>query len=675
MKQAKFKERILWQWKWMEYLACAIVFLTPLYFNMSHWFPFNSSKTLLASFGVLVMAIFFAWGLIRAKNFSIKITPLHLVLGIFISILTLSSILGVDPRNSFFGIFSFPTNLIYIYIVTLFALFIGFLIRNNKNFLPKILTVSFLSSVIVASFSYTGTSINKIFTDHSGTIGNSSYAGAYLLFNVCFGIALFFYYKKLWKKILLALGVVFIFLCPLFFSLDVLLGKVGLSQIIADPVLLIGVANGAAIGLLASLIAIICFYFIFSSKKIIKIIGFILLFIFLSGIFYVGHVFMDPNSKIHSAYVESKGENRFLAWDIARKSVIDRPLLGSGFNNYSYNFQKYLSPKIYDTGAEFFFQPHNIIWEYASNTGILGLTSFISLLFFTLLSLFKSRDEEGSQYKMLRISLIGILFGYFIQNLFVFDTPTTYLMLFLVIGVALGLSSKTWNFELIDKSKMIRNIIAVVIILASLASIILFVILPWRESIKWRRASSTNNLQELTSLRQGLQEISLFGGVGDSAYQATKLFNFYTSNISKVDDSNRKYFVEEIDSLVSQVERDQLSQPPNYRATLIIGKLLSLRMFIVGKLDEDTWDKANSYLNKTLYINDQSPEVHLAKAQLYIFKRNYVQARASVITALTLVPTYKASYSIGKRIQNLSPNKDFDKYITEMEDKWVNHTN
>ncbi len=668
----KVKEQILWQWKWIEYLAYAIVFITPLYFSTNHWFSFNSPKTLAISFGVLSMTILYAWGVIVSKKFSIKVTPLHIVLGVFLVILTISSILGVDAHNSFFGTFSFPTNLIFIYIVSLFAIFIGFLIHRDKQFLPKIILTSFLSSIIVAFFSYTGTSIFKIFTDYSSTIGNSSYAGAYLLFNICFGIGLFSYYKKCWKKILIAISTLFIIFCPLFFNIDIFSGKIALSDILHNPLLLAGVANGAALGVIFSIIIIACFYLLLSCKKPIKIIGVVLFLGFLLGTVYTGYIFLNPTSKIHNIYSEVKGDNRFIAWDIAERGLMDRPLLGSGFNNFYYTYQKYFRADIYKEDIEFFLQPHNVVFEYASNNGILGLVSFLSLLFFTFLALFKYREDEDGEYRMFRISIIGILFGYFIQNLFGFDTVTSYLMLFLVVGIAIGLSYKNRDIAFTDKSEIIKKIISVIIILGSLVSIVLFVVLPWKESLKWRHFNQETRLQELSILRQGLQETSLFGGVGDSTYEAIKLYNFYIANVDKINDSNRMSFLDEIDSIVGQIEKDQLSQPDDFRAYLVIGKLLSLKIYIMGRVDESVWGKANFYLDKTLSIvNYQNPEAFLAKAQLYIFKNDYVQARLYTQKAISLIPNYKDSYEIAKKIQALSSDKDFQKYIDNMQKIWL----
>ena len=343
---------------------------------------------------------------------------------------------GIDPINSFFGRWRDGINLVLIYMLAIFALLIGFLVKQNILFLPKILLFSFISSIFVALISYTGDSWLTIFKNGASTIGNSSYTGAYLLFNICFGFGLFFYYSKIWPKILIAIGFLIIIFSPLFFNINILMGKIAISEVIGNPFLLLGQANAAALGVVVSFLVIISFYFIFSSKKIKKIIGLIIFFILLGGIVYTGSQLTEVNSPLYKVYVEQKGENRYIAWDIAEKSFSDNLLLGSGFHNFSYNYQKYFNPFIFNSRIPeaYFAQPHNIILEYASNNGILGLVSFLALLFFVFVGLFKDKKDEEKNIKNLRIIMIGVLFGYFIQNLFGFDTPITYLLLFLVIG-------------------------------------------------------------------------------------------------------------------------------------------------------------------------------------------------------------------------------------------------
>ena len=665
----KFTEKKLWQWKMMEYLSYSIVFLTPLFFKgNSTLFLFSTPKMIMIIGIILLTTIFYAWGNIAENKISFKFTPLHLVSLIFLFVLTASSIFGLDPLNSFFGRWNDGINLILIYSLTVFSFLIGFLVKKDKKFLSKILLASFMSSILVALISYTGGSWLEIFKNGSSTIGNSSYTGAYLLFNICFGIGLFFYYSKIWQKISVGLGILIVVLCPVLFNQGILLGKIGLTQILNNPFLVFGYANAATVGLSVSILAIVAFLLIFSSKKVSKIIGFILLLGVLLGSLYTGFQLVNSNSSLHQIYLETKGENRFVAWDVAKISFINHPFLGSGFNNFSYSYQKYFTADILkEKFTEFYFsQPHNVIWEYASNNGILGLVSFFALLIFAFLSLFKTKENEDKKEQYIRIALIGAIFGYFIQNLFGFDTPMTYLALFLVIGLAIGESKKEWIWAITDKQKDGFNFILSLIIIVSLVSVVLFVILPCRELSAWDKAMQTDNTKERIFLRNKMQGISLFGGVYDSANIEGKSYDLYMQNINNINDSNRSLYIDEIQSAVDQLEKDIKKQPDEIRSYITLSHLLNLEIFVKGDDYEDLWNQSYNNVRKAIALNPKNPETYILLAQPYVTKNDFEKAFLALRQAISIYPKYEKSYSYARKILKISPNKDFQKYIDSM---------
>lgn len=661
----------LWQWKVMEYLSYITVFLVPLFFIDNHFlFSFSAPKTILIIGLILLMLIFYLLGILNQNKLSFRFTPIHIVLGVFLAVLTISSIFGVDPLNSFFGRWIDGINMILIYAVAIFALFVGFLIKKNKLFLSRILLASFVSGIIVAFISYFE---SNFFTGSGSTLGNSSYTGAYLLFNVCFGIGLFLNYSKIWQKILIAVGFLLIIISPIFLNKNILLCKVSFSEVIHSPFLLFGQANAATIGLGVSFLVIFVFFLIFSSKKITKIIGVIFLLSILFGSLFTGLRLVNPTSSLHHIYLEAKNENRFVTWDMAQSSISAHPLLGSGFNNFSYTNQKYFSNDILKEGwTEFYFlQPHNVIWEYASNNGGLGLLSFFALLALTFFALFKTTNDDKKE-RNIRIILIGTLFGYFIQNLFGFDTPATYLILFLLIGIAVGLSKKEWIFSPRDKVNGSIKIISSLFVLTSFASMVLFVVYPVNELNKWGKIISTEDINQRISDRAGIQGTSLFGGVYDDAFVAGKFYNLYARDINNVNDSNRDIYAKEIQSVVDQVESDVLKQPNDVYPHIILNSLLNMEFYITGKTDMNIWNQSYGNAKIALALNPQNPETYLQLAQTYILKEDFSNAYISLRQAIVIAPSYTKSYDYARKILKLIPNKSFEKFVNDMEKKWVN---
>lgn len=678
MKVKKSENKVLWQWKVMMLMAYFIVLIVPLYFSTnSQLFPFSSPKTLIIMCMTIIMTILYFWGLLSSKNLVFRFTSIHIALVVFLFILTLSSILGIDPLNSFFGRWRESISLLLIYALAVFSLLIGFLAKMDKEFLVKVLLFSFISSVMVALISFTNGSLVYTFRDGSTTIGNSSYAGAYLLFNTCFGIGLFFYYSKIWHKILTALSVIIVSFSPLFFNKDILLGSVRFHDLISNPILLFGYANAATIGLGISVIVIFIFFLIFSSKKSLKILGSILLFCLFLNIYYVSNQLVKPNSRIHNVYVEAKGENRFLAWDIAQKNFAEKPLLGSGFNNFSYTYQKNFNRKIAEEkDREFYFnQPHNVILEYSSNTGVFGLMAFLSLLFCTFLAFFYKKDDEDKRYVKVKIVLIGALFGYFIQNLFGFDTPVTYLMLFFVVGLAMGESKKEWLLLISNKYHNLIKFLASLAIIICMICMVLFVILPLKEISDWNKVISLENTKERVLIMGKMQDVSLLGGVSDSAYLAGKVYNVYTSKLSEVNDKNRDLALNEIDAVIGLLDKDIRRQPYDVDSYLISSHLLNMKLYLNKKLDDETWNKSYKYALEANKLNPNSPDTDILIAQTLILKNDFDNGYKYIRQAIEVAPGYIESYIFAKKILDIKPNKDFEKYVNDMKSRWILNSN
>lgn len=674
MSNKNLKERVKeeWQIKIIKCLALFIIFFIPLYVNFDHWFPFSAPKTIILLGLIVSMLILYLWSRWKDYNLKIRFNLVGVSLSFFLLILNFSSLLGIDLLNSFFGLWSQSISLVLIYALSAFAFIVGSIIRRDRDFLIRILFTSFLSSVLVASISYFGNSILKI-SNGGSTIGNSSYAGAYLLLNSSIGIGLLFYFKKYWQKLFIFISLIIIFLTPLFFNSNILLGKVGFAEIISNPMLLLGVANGATLGLIASLIFIFCFILINFSNKVIKILGVILLIISLFFSLFIAYEFNKADSFIHKIFVEEKGVNRFIAWDSASSALREKPLLGYGFNNYSYNYQKYFKSEIFakDNNPEFYFnQPHNVIWEFASNNGILGLTAYLLLLFSIFFSFYWNKEGEEKRIVFLKIALIGGLFGYFIQNLFGFDTPVTYLMFFLFVGVALGLSQDFYFKNLHQDFIFLKRVFIFIYIILSMLAFVLFVIMPWRESVGWGRVAQARNLEQFTLLQSNLDNKSLFGGVADQSYLIDKFFYLNQDKLNKIESKDKESFISEISFLVEDLENGLKKHPNDMRTHLLIGKLLNESMLIQGEKDEVLWGKAINHLNIALSLNSQNPEIYFNLSQTYLINRDLVTARRCLRQAILIAPEYKKSYKFADKLQSIIPDKSFENFVNRMKIKW-----
>lgn len=678
-------KKIAWQYRLMEYISYVVIFMIPLYVGKNHLYIYNSPKLLILTGLILFMLILYFLAQLKNTRFLLNITPVKVGLIFFLLILTLSSLLGIDKWNSFFG-GMMSVNLIYIYLFSIFSLIIGFLIKNNKNFLINILTSSFISSILVMIIFYIRYVRSSYVLDGS-TLGNSSYLGTYLMFNILFGLGLLFYFKKYWQKIIIIISILFIFISPVFINKDLLLGNIGLLETIKNPFLLLGISNAPTLALGISIFIFALFYLISSKKRLWKFIGLGLFISFLIGIYYTSIEFVNPTSNINKIYVENKSSNRLIAWDIAKINFHHNRVLGNGLNNYVYAFEKYYNPAFYkaDNSLEKFYQPHNVILEYLSNTGTLGLIGYLSLLVIVFIALYKginTDDKERNSLNKLKLILISVLFGYFIQNLFGFDTVVTFLMLFMVIGITLGVESNKWQFEF-SKNNILYKIIIYLAILVSAIFFIFLVYLPWKESVAWGKMMvSNNNIDKYLAKDYKIQRISVMGGILDSVYVAEKLFIPYQSNLDKINNKNKGFYLKEINYIVKQVT-DNIKLEPDYaHAYLIVGKYLNLYMIIDAKegesikfdghnIDLDIWNKSYQVLEKALLLESNNPDIYFNISRTYLIRGDIKNSLIWAKSGIDIAPWNKKAYEFCYMLINLSHDSDFEKYIKNMENLWV----
>ena len=153
-----------------------LIFLTPLILATRFYFPFVGPKSLY--FMGLCQVIFFVWLYlaINYKRYRPKINPILLAFVLFLIVLILSSVLGVDFSRSFWSKYERMTGLLMW--LHLFGFFLVISSTFKKYDWEKVFIVSILVSILISS----GILLTKIgikvleFSDRGGfTLGNTSF--------------------------------------------------------------------------------------------------------------------------------------------------------------------------------------------------------------------------------------------------------------------------------------------------------------------------------------------------------------------------------------------------------------------------------------------------------------------------------------------------------------------
>lgn len=428
--------------RWGIYLVLFI----PLIIDLRFFFPFVAPKTTL--FRIIVEIIFAAYLflIISHSKYRPRISALTIAVTLFLAVFILASFTGINLERSFWSTYERMTGIFTM--LHLYALFIILSsVFNRRDDWEKFLGASVIAGVFLSIYVLRGSEVS---TRGGGTIGNTSFMGAYLLFDVFFAIILFlsnFLKREGWSPFWQIFS--------------------GVSLLIMLPALLTSTAQGAIASFFLGLFLLTLGRLIFSNKKLLKrlAIGIILASIILGII----SVLFQPT------FVKDKMEGplymmqaRFAVWEGGLKGFLERPILGWGPENFNVVFLKYFNPcmSLGECGAEVWFdRVHNIIFDTLATTGIFGLLSYLSIFVVAIYGLLMAASRAaGTKNVFIPLGLGALLIVYFIQNLLVFDMINTYLVFFLSLGFISLIIQKPKDFQEETTTRSINPILGLAVI-------------------------------------------------------------------------------------------------------------------------------------------------------------------------------------------------------------------
>ncbi|MBI5728354.1 MAG: O-antigen ligase family protein [Candidatus Magasanikbacteria bacterium] len=384
---------------------------------------FRSLTVLMAGGYILLLA--FHW-----EEFWVRRTGVTLAVVAFIGSFAVSTFVGVDWYRSFWDNHERMLGLFTLFHYFLYYLVVTSVIREWREwrfFLRLFLLAGGL--VMFIALLQKGSPellLNRGAARVSSTLGNPIYVGGYGLFLGFLGCLLFLREKANAWRVYAATGAVLGFL-GIFLS-----GTRGS---------VVGLCVGVWVGCLAYAITLkehrrarqICAGLIAGSVLLL-----VILFLFRASPAVRNIPALGPLLNTSVAIGDSAG-TRILAWGIAFDAWRERPIFGWGPNNYYYAFNKYYRPKFlaFGWGETWFDNAHNIIVNTLAVQGIVGLGIYLFIFGSAIWTMWR-RQQSGALD--IHVANIGAAFlvAHLVQNIFVFENPTSYLYFFFFLAFLNG---------------------------------------------------------------------------------------------------------------------------------------------------------------------------------------------------------------------------------------------
>ncbi|TAN32665.1 hypothetical protein EPN28_04040 [Patescibacteria group bacterium] len=398
-------------------------------------FPFIVPKILLLrSLIILMLAGYMLLLAVNWSEFRPRLTVLNIALLAFFISFAISTFTGADPYHSFWdnhermlGLFTIFHYFAYYYICS------GAL--KSWTDWKWAMRIFLLAGSIVMIVGLVQTQNPNLLLNQgsdrvASTLGNPIYVSGYGLFLAFLAFLLLMREKnKIWQwinSVLLVISILGMFYGG---SRGAVLGLlVGIGAAVLGYIIVLKEYKKTRISLaaigLAVVLAVVVLYLNRQSAFVQKIPA-------------VGRT-------VNTTFTVLKDTPRWLAWELAIESFLDRPVFGWGPNNFFYAFNWHFRARSleYGYGETWFDNAHNIIVNTLAVQGAFGLASYLFIFaggWWTLWRAYKKNNLNK------HVAVVGSAFlvAHLVQNITVFENPTSYLyfMFWLAMLNSLSLSA------------------------------------------------------------------------------------------------------------------------------------------------------------------------------------------------------------------------------------------
>ena len=592
-----------------------LVLFAPLWIFKYSFFPFVTPKTIL--FRVIVEIIFAAYLIlaISIPKYRPRKNALLIAIALFLAILILTSITGINFARSFWSTHERMTGLLTMFHLFAFFIVLSSVFKHRKDW-EKILAVSIFVGVVL--------SLYVLFSDQAstrggGTIGNGSFMAAYLLFSVFFALILFLTKKGGWRI------------------------YTSISLIVLIWNLLTSDSRGVIFSFWIGIGLLILSYLFFSQKKLLKRIGLgLILFLLISSVIL---------AVVQSGFVKDKmshtlGEmgSRFVVWRAGWQAWQERFWLGWGPENFNVGFSRYFNPCMFinECGNEIWFdRTHNIVLDTTTSSGLIGLLSYLSIFavaIFGLLRACKRVVEKRNVF--IPLGMAVLLLVYFAQNLLVFDMINTYLMFFLSLAFIVFLTSKEEDESQKETKTQIRPInpfFTGAIVIGLIFSLWVFNIQPLLAACNTAKMIAYSQRPDVANV---LFEKSLNSWM--LKYETREQFGQMVSRYTAETGESREAVQASFELAIKEMEKSIQKNPIDFRHHLFLGRLYTSYYYFSP--NQAILERAQEVLEKSIELSPSNQQGYWYLSEVKFAEKKYKEAIDLLKKAVELEPRFGQSY-------------------------------
>ena len=612
--------------RWFVIICVFALPIVPCVVAYSMFFPYITGK----NFDFRILVELMAGGYLALATMVPKYRPkrswLLLAFAAFVLIMGIADLQGVNPIKSIWSNYERMDGWVTIAHLLVYMV-VAASVLQTENLWKRLfqwslfisVLLSFLGFMQVAGIAATGQGgSGGLGARIDATFGNPIYLAVYMMFQVFIAGLL---WVQMWKNVSEGRR-----LWP---SL-----AYGTAIILDIFALLFTGTRGATLGLLGgALLALILYAFQGQASRRLR---YITVAIVAVGIICAGGLKLAKNTSfVHSigfldrlASISLSDDTtmaRLINTETALKGIAERPILGWGQENFAIVFDKYYDPRMY-AQEQWFDRVHDTVFDMWVAGGTLGLLAYLSIFFAALWALWKKATFSSAE----RSILTGLLAGYFVQNLTVFDNVTSWILFGTVLGYIAFRTAETAHTPVLFEKELLPQSatpIVTVLGLALGACMIWFINYPaYAENIAIIAAlQPPQKIQDLDTSFANFENAISYHTFGDQ--EAREQFAqraMQVLGVSQVPADVKQKFV---DTSIKELDAQIIMSPLDARFPLFAGGVLS---------SAGNYTKAQVYLEKAHELSMKKQTILFQLAQNAILQGN----------AATGVDDFKQAYEL-----------------------------
>lgn len=629
-----------------------VALFVPLYVGKTLIFPFVVPKTMAFVIIIEALLIFYLPLAVASPRYRPKFSVMFWSVTVLYLVVLLTTITSINPYRSIWSTYERMGGFfVFAHYYLFFVILVGAFKKKEDwlFFMRGAVVVGILMGLygIGQKFGVPNlveTGVNRV----GGTIGNPIFLAAFLMFSIAFALILISDRQESdgWKYIY------------------------GLALVVETSAVIYTASRGVIIAMLGGvfLFSLLFIFFNPSGAKFKKYFIGIMVALVLFGI---GLYAMRNSSLVDRPGIlnrlstvfrgGSEIQARLYAWNIGLQGWKERFWLGWGPENYNIVYNKYFDPKIMvSANSEVWFdRSHNIIFDWAVTSGIIGLVAYlIGTLLLPLYLLFRLilRRETGN-FAYYAVPFI-FLIAYFLQNFFVFEMVSSYMMFFLMLALITFLIDSVGQDEETksEKKKLLRDFVQPSMGLTLLVAV---VVIFWffKVDVKILRAAywtgqatqagfiSLNDPQKVSAstVMQTTQKSLAYNMFGD-AEARMRLVNYVVKIADNIafsqnpDASAIKNVTDYLNYAVSETQKSIARYPEDIRYVLDLGRLYVKLGMINRRQNADYFAKAKESFKKGVELSPRRQQVYFELANVAIMQNNFEEASKILSYVIELNP-------------------------------------